>query len=342
MKYQLRVALPPLGELMASSPVTFVLLDRHLSVQRCGELPLDTLANALPHRRVHAILHPKDAVVVHVDIPPLPAARMDAAVHSRIEPMTLSSPKELCIAHGRRSPDGQVPVAWTSRRPLEAAWRLMHDSGLTVSAFIPTELALPVADPHPDQPLRLPVDARWTAPLPTWSLARPQWQPTRKARRWTTALASCGGAVAIWLLGLNIHAYQLEREAKSLQADMQRAVRDAFPHLTVVLDPLVQARREVANLQPGPNDALGADDFLPLGLQVAALLPFASGHVKSLAYHDNELVLTLAEGYTPPADENALRSGATKQALEIVKDPDSAHTWRVRRAAKSGPQGARR
>ena len=341
MKYQLRVALPPVVELTAHSPLPFVLLDRHLAVQRCGELPLESIAAALPYSRIHAILHPDDAVVVSVDMPPLPASRMDAAVQARIEPMTLNAPQELCIAYGRRNQDGKLPVAWTSRRRLEAAWRLLHESGLTVAALVPTALAVPPADPHPDRPLRLPADARWTAPLPTWSLARPQWQPARRTRRWAGALMCWGGAAAIWLLGLNIYAYQLEREAENLQADMHRAVREAFPSVTVVLDPLVQAQREVARLYPD-RDTGAANAFLPFALQVAKLLPFASGHVRSLEYRSDELILKLAEGYTPPADENALRMSASAQALEIVKDPDATHTWRIRRADAKGPQGARR
>ena len=86
MKHHLRLALPPLATLTAHSRIAFALFDRHGRLLRSGEQNLEQLAAALPARQAYAILHPTDAVVATVDVPPLPASRLDAAVQARVNP----------------------------------------------------------------------------------------------------------------------------------------------------------------------------------------------------------------------------------------------------------------
>jgi len=330
MKHRLRLALPPLAQLTPQSEVAFALFDRRGRLLRSGEQSVDRLVETVPVQYVQAILHPDDAIVLTVELPSLPTARLDAAVQSRIEPLVLSELADLCIAHGPRTPDGRIQVAWTSRRPLLEAWRVLHESGLEIKAFTPLELALPPGDPHPGQPLQLPVDARWQASLPDWSLARPEWRPARQAHHWRSALRWTAAAALLWLAGLHLHAAQLRGEVRALQARAEQTAQAAFPALTAILDPLRQTQGQVDRLRLA-HGVSAQDDFMPLSLDTAQILGFASGHVSALHYDDGQLTLTLAEGYAPPADETLLQRNATAAAILLRKDADTPHVWHAQR-----------
>ncbi|MFA7668031.1 MAG: type II secretion system protein GspL [Burkholderiaceae bacterium] len=335
MKHHLRLALPPLADITPQSRMAYALFDRGGRLLRSGEQSLERLAATVPVDHVQAILHPGDAIVVVIDLPPLPARRLEAAVQASVEPMALSELADLCIAHGPRSDDGKVCVAWAGRGPLVAAWQRLNDAGLRLDAIVPFELALPAADPHTDRPLSLPADARWQAPLPRWSLAKPAWQPAQPGRRWGTAWRWAGAALLLWIVGLHLYAAQLRHETQALQASTEQAVRDAFPAISVVLDPLRQVRsqHDMLRLSHGIS---GQDDFMPLALGAAQVLDFAQGRVASLHYHDGTLTLVLAEGYTPPADETTLQRAAMARSLTLRKDEEAAHTWHVSRDSTQG------
>lgn len=146
MKTTLRLELPALSMLHASSRVAFALLDRQHAVQRTGELPLAELAAAVPPSRVEAILHPADSVLTTVTVPPLPTHRLQAAVAGAVEPMLLGDIESLAVAHGARTGDGAVAVAWTARDPLARALRLLADNGLPADVLMPAPLALPLTE----------------------------------------------------------------------------------------------------------------------------------------------------------------------------------------------------
>lgn len=342
MKQHLRIALPPLASLTPQSPIAFALLDRGDRVIRSGEQPLEQLAAFVPAQHVLAILHPGDAVVVTVALPPLSAARMDAAVQGRVEPMALSELQDLCIAHGPRTPDGQVQAAWASRRPLLDAWQRLQEAGLEIKALIPFELALPPGDTQPERPLALPADARWQARLPGWSLARPDWQPARHSQRWKNSLVWAAAAALLWVAGLHLHAAQLRNETEALQARAEDAVRAAFPSIPAILDPLRQTHGQLEQLRLA-HGVTAQDDFMPLALDTARILDFAAGHVTSLHYGDKRLTLTLAEGYVPPADETTLQRNAAAAGLALNKDAELPHVWHAERhSAAIGPGQERR
>lgn len=312
--------------------MAFALFDRNGVLLRSGELPLDQLAQAVNVEHVQAILHPGDAIVVTVNLPPLPVKRLSAAVQASVEPMALSDIADLCIAHGPRAADGSTLVAWTERRALLEAWQKLGDAGLKLAAIVPFELSLPGSDPQPNQPLALPVDARWQTPLPHWSFARPEWRPASQTHRWRSAALWAGGAALLWLLGLQIYAAQLRGEARTLQASTEQAVRTAFPSISVIIDSVQQARNQRDMLRLASGTA-SADDFMPLALGAAKVLNFADGHIASLLYKNEKLTLVLAEGYTPPADEAALHQAAAVQSLVLEKDDNAAHTWHFRRTS---------
>jgi len=320
--------------------MAYALFDRGGNVLRGGELPLAALARSVPAGRVEAILHPHDAVVVTAQLPPVPARLLESAVSGSVESLALSDTAELCIAHGPRAADGSVCIAWASRQALLDAWRGLADAGLELAAIVPHALALPEGDPHPGQALALPVDARWRAALPRWSLARPEWRPVPSAHRWRGAALWAGAAALLWLLGLNIYAAQLRGEARSVQAATEQAVRQAFPSMGIIIDPV----RQVQNLRNQlrvAGGAASADGFMPLVLGAAQVLGFAAGHVASLRYEEGVLTLVLAPGYQPPANEAALHQAAAVRSLLLQKDSDAAHTWHVRQAGIAEPDARR-
>lgn len=338
MTHQVRLALPPLSRLTPTARIAFAVLDRRHRLLRSGELPLENLAAQLPLRSVHAILHPGDAVLLEVDLPPLPASRLQAAVEARIEPLVLSDLDQLCIAHGPRGQDGTIQVAWASRQPLLEAWHRLHDAGLDVRALVPFELALPDNDPDPQQPLSLPADARWQAPLPKWSLARAELGPSRHARQWRGALGWSMAAALVWTVGLQLHAAQLRNEVRALQHAMEDKVRAAFPSIPAVLDPLRQAGMQVAQLRQGAGPSTDSN-FPALALDAARLLGFTAGQVTHLQYAHGRLSLRLAEGASPVANEATLKRAAGDAGLFIEKDADDSHVWHVRRSEPGGTGG---
>ena len=340
MKTRLRLALPPLAAIGPESAVPFAVFDRADRLLRSGELPLAQLAAAVPADEAQAILHPDDAVVLAIELPPLPAKRLGEAVQASVEPLALSDVADLCIAHGPRGPDGRVTVVWAERRALLEAWRRIDAAGLKLAAIAPLALALPEGDPRAGKALALPVDALWHAPLPRWSLARPEWRPATQTRRWHSAALWAGAAALLWTAGLHIHAAQLRSEAQRLQSATEQAVLAAFPSIPIVIDPVQQARSQRDMLRRGAG-AAGGDDFLPLALVAAKVLDFAAGHVSSLHYEQGKLTLVLTEGYTPPSNETALHQAAAVQSLALVKDEQAPHTWRFQRAGARSSGEAR-
>lgn len=332
MRQHLRLALPPLCDLTLDTTVAFVLVDREGRVARAGQLPLAELGASAGSVAVHAILYPDDAVVVGITVPPVSTQRLSAAVAGSIEPMALSEISQLCVAHGTRAADGTVTVAWAARHPLANAWALLAGTGLNVVAFIPHSLALPPGDLRPAEPLGLPAGPRWLAPFPGWSLAHEALRPASASGRWRRAIYWSAAAAAVWVVGLNGYAAQLSNEVEALRQDMQRAVVQAFPQISVVIDPVRQAQnqRDALRLAQG---AAADDDFMPLALAAAQVLDFAQNHVRSLNYENGVLTLTLAEGYLPPTSEAALAQSAAVHQLVLQKDETRPHVWRAQRPA---------
>ncbi|PLC51844.1 general secretion pathway protein GspL [Pollutimonas subterranea] len=340
MRHHLRLALPLLSDLALDTTIAFVLIDRDGRVARAGQLPLAELGAEADSVAVHAILHPDDAVVADITVPPVSTQRLSAAVAGSIEPMALSEISQLCVAHGSRAADGTVTVAWVARHSLAKAWALLAEAGLNVVAFIPQSLALPANDPRPAEPLGLPADSRWLAPLPGWSLASEELRPASASGRWRRAIYWSTAATVVWVVGLNWYAARLANEVKTLQQNMQHAVVQAFPQIPVVIDPVRQAQNQRDALRLAQGVA-GDDDFMSLAITTAKVLDFAQSHVRSLSYENDVLTLILAEGYLPPANEAALAQSAAVHQLVLQKDETRPHVWKVQRPALAEPQARR-
>ncbi|OZI55893.1 type II secretion system protein GspL [Bordetella genomosp. 4] len=294
VKNTLRIALPPLAEWTDSTPLAYAWLDRQGRVARGGGLPATELAAAFAQARTQVVLHPDDVIVATINVPAVPANRYAAAVRGILEGLVLGDMDGLAIGHGKRAADGTAIVAWTPREALRSAWQRLSAAGLSVQAFYPLQVWSD--QPCIDQaaPLHTIEDPRWQAPNPGWSLAVPQLAP-RQPSRWRGAAAWMAGAALIWIVGLNIYALQLEHETEQLRQHMEREVRDAFPDIPVVLDPLRQAQQGRDALRTGQGDASGKD-LLSLARIAANVLPFATDAVDLLVYQNDALTLRLNDG----------------------------------------------
>ncbi|OZI78335.1 type II secretion system protein GspL [Bordetella genomosp. 2] len=336
VKNVLRVALPRLAEWADSTPLAYAWIDRQGRVARGGSLAAAPLAAAFPHARVQAILHPDDVIVAALTVPAVPASRHAAAVHGALEGLVLGELDTLAVGHGGRAADGSVTAAWMAREPLRAAWQRLSAAGLAVQAFYPLQVWSDMPDTAQPAPLHDIGDPRWQAPGPGWSLAVPDLAP-RRPSRWRGAAAWLGVAAAVWIAGLNLYALQLQRETQDLRSAMERDVRDAFPGIPVVLDPLRQAERGRDALLAGQGDASG-DDFLSLARVAAQALPFAADAVDRMTYRDATLTLRLhaapAGQDTAAATDRLAETSAILQrasALGARIERDDGGDWRIMR-----------
>ena len=331
MKNLLRIALPPLRTFGDDAPIAFALLGRDTRVLRAGELPLHQLPQAAAGARVQAVLHPADTVITALSLPPLSRKHFATAVAALVEPLTLSSPQDLAIGHGPRADDGRVEVAWTDRAALARAWRRLTDAGLAVADIVPTAAVLPASDPSPEAPLSLPIDTRWQLPARRWSLALPELRPaTAPLARWRAPLLWGVAAALVWLIGLNLHASQLRGEAQGLRQAMQQQVRQAFPDIPVVVDPLKQATQRRDSLRASQGTS-SESDFMPLAMAAAQLLPAGRHRVVSLRYDDGALQLGLDEDEdaSTAAPDAGLVQQAAALGLSLTRNDEG---WRLARA----------
>ena len=106
-------------------------------------------------------------------------------------------------------------------------------------------------------------------------------------RAWRLPAAVAALLVLTWLIGLNVDAWLMRREESALRARMEATLRSAFPSTPVVLDPVAQMRRGVADLRAGAGSS-DPRDFLPLASAVARAVP-ASDAVRALEFRDQVL-----------------------------------------------------
>ena len=106
-------------------------------------------------------------------------------------------------------------------------------------------------------------------------------------RAWRVPAAIAALLVLTWLVGLNVDAWLMRREERALRAHMEATVRSTFPSTPVVLDPVAQMRRGVADLRAGAG-ASDPREFLPLASAVARAVP-ASDAVRTLEFRDQVL-----------------------------------------------------
>jgi len=151
-----------------------------------------------------------------------------------------------------------------------------------------------------------------------------------KAWRWSIFLA-----VTIMLVnlgGLYFSWWQLDREAKALNASMAETYRSVFPQETVVVDPIAQMNQKLAAARR--NAGQGAnDDFTVLAAALGEALSRVTPAQKtpttpviaSLEYRDRSLSVRW-KGETPPVGE--VQNALTARNLSLSQP--SAGVWQIR------------
>lgn len=107
-------------------------------------------------------------------------------------------------------------------------------------------------------------------------------------RAWRLPAALAAALVLVWIAGLNIDAWLKLREERQLRGQINAAFREAFPRVPVVLDPVAQMRRAVADLRSGAGTG-DAADFVPLAATFARALQADPDAVRQIEYRDRAL-----------------------------------------------------
>lgn len=312
MKSQLHMALPRLAALEGGARVGYRQLDRQGRTEAEGEAAQAQLKSLARGREVLAWLHPDDSLCTELVLPPLPAARLGAAVQCAAQGLILGDVRAVHIAHGPRAADGKVAVAWLGQAALQGLAQWLSNAGLKPRGLYPTPAragACPVASLHSG--LRAPGAAQ---------------------HGWPRALALCASAAMIWTLGLNLYAARLADTGQQLRQHMHQQVRAAYPQLQVILNPLQQVRQQLA---AGDNGAVAPFNHL---LQAAgSAMPFLAGAVEQLTYHDGVLDLQPLPGAARPPADNAWQTQLAAQGIEASS---SDHGWTLRPATATGEEVA--
>ncbi|WP_419736148.1 type II secretion system protein GspL [Pseudomonas sp. COR18] len=132
----------------------------------------------------------------------------------------------------------------------------------------------------------------WTGVAPKWGLQGGTRQPRVAAQGWGRAVGCCLLALAVWAIGLNLYAAREVSEGQRMKQQMSQRVRQAFPELPVILNPLQQARQQLAARKQGAVSDPG-QLFNRLVLQAGSGMPFMSASVERLVFVDGALQLTL-------------------------------------------------
>jgi general secretion pathway protein L len=297
MRTSLDIQLPPLSELTAQALLDYRQGERQGQATR-GQLAVQAKGSAW---RLH--LHENDSLALALALPPLSGKRLEAAVRCAVQGLVLGDAGQVHVAHGPRQPDGQVAVAWLGQPELARLQAWLQAERVRLEGVF--------AQPAED--------------LPAPNLAAGLRGPT-KALGWRPVLAIWGVAATIWCLGLNLYAAHLASTGEQLRTRMVSQVRQAFPQLPVVLNPLQQARQQ---LQGGQGAA--ASGLAALLDAAGQSMPFLVGNVAAMNFEEGVLRISpLADGGKAPAD-SSWQADLAARGIEAGVD---AQGWTLRVAGQ--------
>lgn len=136
----------------------------------------------------------------------------------------------------------------------------------------------------------------------------PQWKPVR---------VGLGALVVAQLLGLNLWAWKQEHQLKLKKAEMTAVLKQAYPQVTVILDPAVQMQRETEALRAVAGQA-GDNDLEGLMSLVASAWP-AETPSATLQYDGNSLTVSPPPAWSPTdIDQFRSKLSATGAQVEVA------------------------
>ncbi|RON66217.1 type II secretion system protein GspL [Pseudomonas fluorescens] len=187
------------------------------------------------------------------------------------------------------------------------------------------------AAPPPGAELPMSEAQRWTGPVPGWGLHGVLQQQVTDHRGWGRALGLSALAVAVWVIGLNLYAAREASQGQQLKTQMNLRVKQAFPELPVILNPLQQARQQLAARQKGAVDD-PAQNFSRLVLQAGTGMPFMAGSVERLAYVDGTLQLSLLPDARRSGNDKDWQSALAQAGISATAYDEG---WTLRPAAEA-------
>jgi general secretion pathway protein L len=140
-------------------------------------------------------------------------------------------------------------------------------------------------------------------------------------------------AVAVWVIGLNLYAAREAGQGQQLKTQMNLRVKQAFPELPVILNPLQQARQQLAARQKGEADD-PAQTFNRLVLQAGSGMPSMAGSVERLAFIDGSLQLSLLSDARRGGNDQDWQSTLAQAGISVTADDEG---WTLRPATEATP-----
>ena len=157
----------------------------------------------------------------------------------------------------------------------------------------------------------------------TLNLLQGEFAPPRKSRTWTKqwrpAFAVLGLIAAVHFLATFGDWVRLRQEENRLQSAMVSTFKQTFPEAVAIVDPALQMRRNLSELQHSRGIA-DSSDFIPLLAQIAPRLH--EGHIQTLRYAQDKLQLDLI--LKDSAQLESLREQLQTPALHTEIDTPSA------------------
>jgi len=134
-------------------------------------------------------------------------------------------------------------------------------------------------------------------------------------RAWRLPAALAAALALAWVIALNVDAWLKLREERQLRDQMSATFRTAFPRVPVVLDPLAQMRRALADMRSGAGTG-DAGDFLPLAAGFAQAAQVDAESVRQVEYRDRALLVRFEpRAVDSAAKRDALVARLTKAGL---------------------------
>jgi len=296
---RLRAALPALAEphLLSDIESAFVVAARTGARATLAVLDRALFTRALELLR-RAKLEPASATAEQLALP-LESARWRLHLGSAYSVLRMGALRGIACS----APTAAAPVE--VQLALQQAGEAHRPQAIVVDGEFPARewtdaLGLPVVAPDAPEGRAEPVALE----LLQYELA-PQ---LASWRAWRLPAAVAALLALTWLVGLNVDAWLMRREERALRGRLEATLRSAFPSTTVVLDPVAQMRRGVADLRAGAGSS-DPRDFLPLATGVAAAVGRAvpaSDAVRVLEFRNQ-----------------VLRVDFDPRALELSKSRDS-------------------
>lgn len=177
------------------------------------------------------------------------------------------------------------------------------------------------------RPLAFPVAAPVDLLSARAGTAARRWLADVDWRSWRLPAAAAMATGVVALAGINLHWVLLAHESERLGAAIEQRYRDAFPGTQMIVDPLLQMQRRIADLRASAGEA-GPDDFVPLLARFSQTLGAQSiDAMAAVDFREGRLRVRFQPGfYEGRAARDALARSGRQHGLSVRFDADGEST----------------